>query len=387
VTSSPAGISCGADCTETYNHGTNVTLTASADAGWAFTGWGGDCAGTGTCALAMDAAKNVSATFVQRFTLTVSKTGTGAGTVTSSPAGISCGVDCTEQYNDGTSVTLTGTADGGSTFTGWSGCDSVNGTQCTVAMNADRAVTATFNLITHLLTVNKTGSGSGTVSSSPIGIDCGLDCTESYNEGTVVTLTATSVSGSVFTGWSGEGCSGTGSCIVTMNAAKTVTAQFTVGRTLTVTKSGTGGGTVTSSPAGITCDPDCSESYLDGQSVTLTANADGTSNFTAWTGCDSVTGNQCTVTMNANRTVNAQFTRIQYNLHVDRTGVSPGTVTSSPMGISCGSDCDEDYNSGTSVTLTATGGVFLTWSGCDSVNANECTITMNAARTVTANFV
>ncbi len=64
VTSSPAGISCGGDCSEAYTSGTSVTLTASAPSGTVFSGWGGACAGTAaTCTVTMDAAKSVTANF------------------------------------------------------------------------------------------------------------------------------------------------------------------------------------------------------------------------------------------------------------------------------------------------------------------------------------
>ncbi len=76
------------------------------------------------------------------------------------------------------------------------------------------------------LNVNRAGSGSGIVTSTPPGIDCGLDCTESYNLNTTVDLTATATSGSVFDGWSGA-CSGTiNPCTVLMSADLTVTANF-----------------------------------------------------------------------------------------------------------------------------------------------------------------
>jgi Ca2+-binding RTX toxin-like protein len=77
------------------------------------------------------------------------------------------------------------------------------------------------------LTVDKTGTGSGGVSSSPAGIDCGADCTQDYDETATVTLTATPAAGSAFTGWTGSGCSGTGTCQVSMSAARSVTATFT----------------------------------------------------------------------------------------------------------------------------------------------------------------
>jgi DNA-binding transcriptional regulator YdaS (Cro superfamily) len=75
------------------------------------------------------------------------------------------------------------------------------------------------------LTVSKAGNGSGTVTSSPAGIDCGATCAFGFTEGTPVTLSAAVATGSVFAGWSGA-CAGTGSCTVTMDAAKGVTATF-----------------------------------------------------------------------------------------------------------------------------------------------------------------
>ena len=78
----------------------------------------------------------------------------------------------------------------------------------------------------HLLTVTKDGTGSGSVTSDPAGIDCGADCTESYADEESVTLTATPAGGSSFTGWSGGGCNGTGTCTVDLSADRDVTAAF-----------------------------------------------------------------------------------------------------------------------------------------------------------------
>jgi len=75
------------------------------------------------------------------------------------------------------------------------------------------------------LTVAKSGTGTGTVASSPSGISCGTTCSASFASGTVVSLTATPDSGFTFAGWSGA-CSGTGACSVTMDAAKSVSANF-----------------------------------------------------------------------------------------------------------------------------------------------------------------
>jgi hypothetical protein len=82
--------------------------------------------------------------------------------------------------------------------------------------------------ITEELTVWRAGTGGGRVTSSPIGISCGLFCSRLFTAGTSVTLTARPASGSRFTGWRGA-CSGTGACTVSMTARRTVTAGFAEG--------------------------------------------------------------------------------------------------------------------------------------------------------------
>jgi hypothetical protein len=160
-------------------------------------------------------------------TFTVARSGSGTGTVTSSPAGIDCGIDCAHNFALGTTVTLTADPGSFSIFTGWSGACSGVSQNCTVLVDGAKSVTATFETqgSAFTLTVSKAGSGAGTVTSSPAGINCGSTCQATYASGTMVTLTATPDAGSTFTGWSGA-CTGTGSCTVTMNAARAVTATF-----------------------------------------------------------------------------------------------------------------------------------------------------------------
>jgi hypothetical protein len=83
-------------------------------------------------------------------------------------------------------------------------------------------------LPTHNLSVSKIGTGTGQVTSQPVGINCGDDCSDIYNHGTGVTLTAISDPGSTFSGWSGDGCSGTEQCVINMNNDKSITATFTL---------------------------------------------------------------------------------------------------------------------------------------------------------------
>ena len=392
VTSTPAGINCGADCNEIYPVNTIVTLTAAASPGSTFTGWsGGGCAGTGTCVVTMNAVKTVTANFqLNQYLLTTSLSGTGTGTVTSSPAGIVCGADCSELYDANTVVTLTALPSPGSVFTGWSGSGCSGTGTCVVTMDAAKTVTATFALSQYTLTVSRSGTGAGTITSAPAGISCGVDCTELYNSGTMVTLTAAPAVGSTFTGWSGGGCSGTGTCVVTMDAAKTVTATFTLNQyTLTTSRAGAGSGSITSAPAGINCGADCTELYNHGTSVTLTATPDGISNFAGWSGGGCSGTGTCVVTMTTATTVTATFTPIQYALTVSKSGAGTGTVTSVPSGITCGADCNELYNSGTMVTLTAVasgGSTFTGWSGSGCSGTGTCVVTMSAARNVVATF-
>ena len=97
------------------------------------------------------------------------------------------------------------------------------------AFDAASNVLSSYIFLYHLpvIEITKTGTGSGTVTSSPAGIDCGSTCSYGFSEDSLVTLSAAPTSPSIFTGWSGAGCSGTGICTVAMNASKSVTAEFT----------------------------------------------------------------------------------------------------------------------------------------------------------------
>lgn len=145
VSSVPTGIDCGADCDESYLPNARVTLTASADNGYQFTGWSGACTNkTNTCRLNMTAAKNVTANFTPLFNLSVTKTGTGSGSVKSQPAGINCGTDCSEDFLENTKVTLTAKPDKGKKFVAWSGGCSGTKTTCKTTLSETKSVSAEF---------------------------------------------------------------------------------------------------------------------------------------------------------------------------------------------------------------------------------------------------
>jgi glucose/arabinose dehydrogenase len=83
----------------------------------------------------------------QNYTLTIKKSGSGDEDVSSTPGGIDCGNDCTENYGEGTKVTLTAGEESNSPTVIWFGCDSTSGNTCSVTMNSDKTVTAVFNKV------------------------------------------------------------------------------------------------------------------------------------------------------------------------------------------------------------------------------------------------
>lgn len=157
VTSSPAGIDCGSLCSGSFPEGEVVTLNAVPASGYAFAGWSGapGCSSGTTCTVEMTAEAGITATFkasaqepppaVSR-ALTVTVSPIAGGTVVSEPAGIDCGRSCRASFPDGTSVTLSASAESGYSFVKWSGAGESCGTAptCTVKMSSARTVGAEF---------------------------------------------------------------------------------------------------------------------------------------------------------------------------------------------------------------------------------------------------
>jgi hypothetical protein len=265
ITSGPSGINCGATCSYAFTSGTPVTLTATADTGSTFTGWsGGSCSGTGTCTVTMTAAMSVTANFsvaalpdliiesitplpanpqvneaitfsvVVKNQSQVDASGFYVDLFIDTPLPVDCsGVgqvyDYVQTLAAGASQTLTLSYGG----FGTGGSHTVNGiadTNCYVSestrSNNTKLINLTVSNPSATLNVSKTGTGSGTITSSPTGINCGSTCSYAFAYNTSVTLTASPIAPSTFGGWSGAGCSGTGTCTVTMSAAQSVTAIF-----------------------------------------------------------------------------------------------------------------------------------------------------------------
>ncbi len=308
VTSSPGTINCTTGtCSESFNTGAVVTLTAMPDAGYQFDGWtGAGCSGTGTCAVTMSAAKSVTATFsVLQYQLDVTLAGAGTGAVASSPGTINCTTGtCNELFDDATVVTLTATPDANQVFDGWSGAGCSGTGTCVVTMDAAKSVTATFSVTQRQLSVTMAGT-AGTVASSPAGISCTTGtCNANFDHGASVTLTATPGTNQQFDGWTGAGCSGTGTCVVSMTSAQSVTATFSTLPQYALTTGVVGLGSLSSSPAGISCPGTCSANYYSGTSVTLTPSPSVGQQFAGWSGACSGSGG-CVVSMTSAKSVTA----------------------------------------------------------------------------------
>ncbi len=243
------------------------------------------------------------------------------------------------------------------------------------------------------LNVLKAGNGKGTVTSTPVGIDCGTYCFGNFTDNVLLTLTETPATGSSFTSWSNN-CQVTGAdtCQVTVDQYKEVTASFTLNPyNLTVNIDGNGSGSVTSSPSGINCGSDCIGTYNYGTIVTLTAQPASDSTLTEWTGPCTATGDfTCEVIIDLVNQVTATF-KLAHPLTVEKSGNGKGTVSSSPGGINCGSDCNHKYEIGLSVVLTAAvspGSVFTGWAGpCNSTTDTTCTVAMDQVQQVSATFI
>lgn len=160
---------------------------------------------------------------------------------------------------------------------------------------------------------------------------------------------------------------------------------------LTVTTEELGGrGTVTSAPAGIACDTGCSARFDADTTVTLTAAPASRSVFAGWSGGGCTGTDSCTVTMATDRDVMARFVPPPMrSLAITRAGSGGGVVTIDPAHIVCTAACSYAFDSGMSVTLTATPAaesVFVGWSGSGCSGTGACVVLMSVDQSVTATF-
>lgn len=335
----------------------------------------------------------------QTYLLDVLKSGTGSGTVTGT--NINCGSTCSAIFSEGTNVTLTASSSAGSVFVGWSGAGCSGTGQCIVTMDDDKTVTATFDTAPP-----PPPPGTGTVRVKSQGLTMtwaltGPDGTVSQTVRTAGPVDYTNKPTGTYTiipaNYAGYTYTISPSSSAVLNPDSTLTFTVTYSQQqydLNVTVAGTGSGSVNSVPMGISCGAgtpnDCAHVYTNGTSVTLTPSEAQGSTFAGWSGHSDCSDGQ--VTVNANKTCTATFNTAPplpgtRTLTVEKLGTGTGTVTSSPAGINCGSDCSEALAEGTLVSLSpspAPGSAFAGWSG-DS-DCSDGSVTMNADKTCTATF-
>jgi len=163
--------------------------------------------------------------------------------------------------------------------------------------------------------------------------------------------------------------------------------------TIEVDRAGSGQGSVTGTGAEISCGVLCATEADLGTSVTLTATAKPHSAFAGWSiagGTSSCgTARVCKLTLSSAAEATATFTAIpQRQLTVTKDGAGSGAVTSSPVGLSCGSTCVAGFDQGTLVTLNpepGPGAEFAGWSGACS-GTGACKVTLSTDASVGATF-
>ncbi len=260
-------------------------------------------------------------------------------------------------FEHGETVTVTATPGTGYDFHGWSGDCSGTGT-CQLVMTSDKTAHASFDVITHDLSISSTTGGV----TSP------AEGTHTYQYGDSIIVTASPDAGYELTGWSGD-CSGTGSCQVSMTSDRSVHATFAERSYNLTISSGSGGYT---SPA------EGTYQYQYGDSITISAIPNSGYRFSGWSGDCSGTGN-CNLSMTSDRSVHASFSMITYTLTIT---VDDGGTTNPSEGV-------YHYSPGESVTITASSSSssydFEGWTG-DCSGTGSCNVSMTRDRSVHAIF-
>jgi hypothetical protein len=381
----------------TYSGGTVVSLTATAASGNQFAGWTGDLSGsTNPQSVTMIANRSVTANFVptgtggtgtilREYWLNVTGTTvaslTGNAAYPSSPTGseqltsLEGATNVADNYGARIRGYIHPLVTGSYTF--WLASD--DGGDLLLSTNDNPANATRIAYVS-----DWTGSREWSKYASQKSASITLTAGQKYY---IEVLHKEATGGDNFAvSWQGPGIS---QAVIGGQFLSPFVPGGTSNFTLSVSKAGAGSGTVSSAPSGVNCGSTCSASFASGTSVTLTAAAASGSTFAGWSGACSGTSS-CTVSMTAARSVTATFnsSATTFALTVTKSGSGSGTVSSSPSGVSCGSTCSASYASGTSVTLTAaaaSGSTFAGWGGACSGTGN-CTVSMTAARSVTATF-
>jgi hypothetical protein len=302
----------------------------------------------------------------------------------------------------GTSVMISGTSFSGATAV------TFNGSPTSFSVNSDTTIQATVpnGATTGPLSVTTSGGTATSAASFIVAPTITGFTPTSGAAGTSVTISGTNFAGATAVKFNGVNA-GT----FTVGSATAIQATVPTGATTGLISVTTPGGTATSATS-FTAAPIITSftptsgrvgasvmisgaNFSDATAVTFNGTAASFTVTSATAIQTSVPTGAKTgplrVTTLAGTALSADNFTVRVPLTLTKTGlIANGTVTSSPAGIDCGSTCSVDFNSGTVVTLTARPGflsIFTGWQGCDTANGTTCTVTMNVAKTVTANFL
>ena len=348
-----------------------------------------------------------------------SEPGSGSGHVRSVPDGIDCELTpsgttgrCSHSFAGDAGVTLTSTADSGSRFVGWpSGCGGLAvGANCQVIMSEAKTVAAKFLAVRRVQITSGSSDGRGVVTSSS-GIDCQVTrgqlegiCAVDVVDGSQISLVATAArsSGSTFEGWHGD-CQplSNDACFISVNGAnRTATAHFFVDKSLSVSLAGDGSGRVTAEQ-GIDCTltsgesaGTCTVKVQHGSRVMLNASPQEGALFKGWYGdCADASSLICETLVDRASTVGARFERDRVSLTLSLSGSGAGSILINGIKAceilesDASSVCTQTFNVGASITISgvASPGSLFTGLG-GSCTSDNCTLTMDAAKNVSAMF-
>lgn len=273
-------------------------------------------------------------------------------------------------FNAGTSVTVTARANTGYTFVEWT----ENGSRISTSTNIQFTLNGNRNLVANFRAI-PASQFAVQLSSNPAAGGT-TDGEGAYASGSSITVSSLANTGYTFINWtdqtSGAVLSTSPNYTFALSTNRSLIANFSI-NTYTLTTNAVNG-TVGKAP-------DLAR-YNHGNSVVITATPATGYVFSSWSGDATGITNPLTVSMTGNKNITANFTAIPANTYTLSVNAVNGSVTKVAD--------QPTYTSGSTVVLTATaasGYSFSSWSGDAAGSVNPLTVTMNANKNITANFI
>ena len=341
-----------------------IEISAIPNQHWVFSRWEGDYSGTGNpSVISMNSNKDIAAIFIKKdYPLTVLIEGEGI-------VNEEVVQERTTEYEHGTVVQLTAEPSDGWEFKEWLGNAEGNENPLKLTVEGETEITARFTRIEHPVTFSIEGEGSV---SSEEGI---LGTTENFTEGSTVTLTALPEEGWVFSSWGGNIVSDENPIELLVDGPKEITVTFLRTYIFTSNAVPLEGGVITPS----------SGDYVSDSTIEVTAEANQGWQFVNWEGDFSGTQNPFSLVMDDNKTITANFERLEFTLELsDSEGL--GTVS---VDLVSGTETTDGYLYESVVELTAnpdTDWRFVRWEGDLTGSENPTTLTMDENKSVKAVF-